>query len=536
MSTTHLTQWLVLAAHQFPEKTALIEGEHAVTWAALHQRVINTAAYLRQQQVERGDRVLVWLPNGVDFVVCFWAVQYLQAVFVPVNPDTPLARVRWLLDNAASHLLIAQAEQATALASAPGNPDLQVLFDQAPGVQESGSSLLSLQQMAELSPAMPLPVQGALDIDLACLIYTSGSTGDPKGVMLTQRNMLSAADSVASYLQLAASDRIFCTIPMSFDYGLYQAIMAAKVGATLIVEKDFSRPLFALKQLVKHKATVLPIVPTLLAIIAPLAKRYDFSSLRKITNTAAALHPSDIDLLTSLFPQTEIFSMYGLTECHRCTWLPPALLSQHKDSVGYAIPNTELWVVDDEGVAHRSNATGELVIRGATVMRGYWRNPEQTAKKLRPGPLPGESVLYTGDVCRLDEHGLLYFLSRNDDILKTNGEKVAPREVEGVLKRMPGVLQVAVIGVAHPVYGDEIVACIECVAPLDTALLKAFCQTHLEAYKRPHRYYFSEALPKNNNGKVDRGQLSTLLPRRENNLNVGSTQQTGSQHVYANHH
>lgn len=179
MSTNHLTQWLVLAAHQFPEKTALIEGEHAVTWAALHQRVINTAAYLRQQQVERGDRVLVWLPNGVDFVVCFWAVQYLQAVFVPVNPDTPLARVGWLLDNAASHLLIAQAGQATALAAAPGNPDLQVLFDQAPSAQESGSSLLSLQQIAVLSPAMPLPVQGALDIDLACLIYTSGSTGDP---------------------------------------------------------------------------------------------------------------------------------------------------------------------------------------------------------------------------------------------------------------------------------------------------------------------------------------------------------------------
>lgn len=531
MSTNHLTQWLVQAAHQFPEKTALIEGEQAVTWAALHQRVINTATYLRQQQVERGDRVLVWLPNGVDFVVCFWAVQYVQAVFVPVNPDTPVARLNWLLDNAASHLLIAQAGKAEALAATLDYPQLKVLFD-----QPCDSPLLSLQQIAALPPTLSLPVQDALDIDLACLIYTSGSTGDPKGVMLTQRNMLSAADSVATYLQLTASDRVFCTIPMSFDYGLYQAIMTAKVGATLIIEKDFSRPLFALKQLVQHRATVLPIVPTMLALIAPLAKRYDFTSLRKITNTAAALHPSDIDLLVSLFPQAEIFSMYGLTECHRCTWLPPALLAQHKDSVGYAIPNTELWVVDDEGVAHRNNATGELVIRGATVMRGYWRNPEQTAKKLRPGPLPGESVLYTGDVCRLDEQGLLYFLSRTDDILKTNGEKVAPREVEGVLKSMPGVQQVAVIGVAHPVYGDEIVACIECSEPLDIAQLKAFCQANLEAYKRPHRYYFSQALPKNNNGKVDRGQLSTLLPRRENNLNVGSTQHAGSNHVHANHH
>lgn len=536
MSTNHLSQWLVQAAQQFPDKTALVEGENEVTWATLHQRVINTAAYLREQQVERGDRVLVWLPNGVDFVVCFWAVQFLQAVFVPVNPDTPLARVGWLLDNAESRLLIAQAGQATALAAAPATPALRMLFDQLPDTQPSGSPLLSLAQIAALAPPLALAVQGALDIDLACLIYTSGSTGDPKGVMLTQRNMLSAADSVASYLQLEASDRIFCTIPMSFDYGLYQAIMTARVGATLIIEKDFSRPLFALKQLVKHKATVLPIVPTLLAIIAPLAKRYDFSSLRTITNTAAALHPSDIDLLLSLFPQARIFSMYGLTECHRCTWLPPALLSEHKDSVGYAIPNTELWVVDDAGVAHRNNASGELVIRGATVMRGYWRNPEQTAKKLRPGPLPGESVLYTGDLCRLDEQGLLYFLSRKDDILKTNGEKVAPREVEAVLRRVPGVLQVAVIGVAHPIHGDEIVACIECVEPLDIATLKAFCQVHLEAYKRPHRYYFSEALPKNHNGKVDRGQLAVLLPRQQKNLNVGCTQTTGSHHAYANHH
>lgn len=536
MSTTHLTQWLLLAAHRFPDKTALVEGDHEVTWAELHQRVLHTAAYLRHLQVKRGDRVLVWLPNGVDFVVCFWAAQYVQAVFVPVNPDTPLARVGWLINNADSHLLIAQTAQANALAAIHDSPDWPtqplVLFD-GPTPK---ASMLSLRQLVTSSMAQPLSIQTALDIDLACLIYTSGSTGEPKGVMLTQRNMLSAADAVASYLQLESSDRIFCTIPMSFDYGLYQAIMAAKVGATLIIEKDFSRPLFALKQLVKHKATVLPIVPTLLAIIAPLAKRYDFSSLRKITNTAAALHPNDIDRLVALFPNAEIFSMYGLTECHRCTWLPPALLAAHSESVGYAIPNTELWVVDEDGVEHRSNATGELVIRGATVMRGYWRNPEQTAKKLRPGPLPGESVLYTGDICRLDEQGLLYFLARGDDILKTNGEKVAPREVEGVLKRMPGVMQVAVIGVAHPIYGDEIVACIECLKPLDSAQLKAFCQVHLEAYKRPHRYYFSEALPKNNNGKVDRGRLATLLPRHEKTLNAGCALHTGSQHAYVDNH
>ena len=519
MSTTHLTQWLARAAQAFPEKTALVAGDEEISWSALFQRVMKTATSLQQHHINRGDRVVVWLPNSIDFVVCFWAVQHLQAIFVPLNPDTPVARVGWICNNAEASLLISSADQADARVTASADhAPYPVLFDK-PGTESlSRPALLSLQQIAAQADVTPLVPEDALDIDLACLIYTSGSTGDPKGVMLTQRNMLSAATSVSTYLDLRASDRIFCTIPMSFDYGLYQAIMATRVGATLIIEKDFSRPLFALKQLVKQRASVLPIVPTMLALIAPLAKRYDFSSVRKITNTAAALHSNDIDTLIALFPQAEIFSMYGLTECHRCTWLPPAMLSTHKESVGYAIPNTELWVVDDNGVPHRSNATGELVIRGATVMRGYWRNEEQTQKKLRPGPLPGESVLYTGDICRLDERGLLYFVARKDDILKTNGEKVAPREVEGVLKRIPGVGQVAVIGVPHAIYGDEIVACIECVTAPDIALLKAFCQTHLESYKRPHRYYFSEALPKNNNGKIDRNRLPELLLQRSHDV------------------
>lgn len=516
MNTSHLTHWLARSAQAFPEKTALVAGDDEISWAALSRRVMKTASYLQQHSIKRGDRVVVWLPNSIDFVVCFWAVQYLQAVFVPVNPDTPVARVRWIFNNAEAALLVSSSEQAAALFALPADEQGlrspgPVLFDKPGAENLIHPVLLTLQHIAAQADVTPLTVENALDIDLASLIYTSGSTGHPKGVMLTQRNMLSAASSVCTYLDLRASDRIFCTIPMSFDYGLYQAILAARASATLIIEKDFSRPLFALKQLVKHQATVLPIVPTLLALIAPLAKRYDFSSLRKITNTAAALHSNDIDTLITLFPQAEIFSMYGLTECHRCTWLPPAMLSTHKESVGYAIPNTELWVVDDNGVQHRNNATGELVIRGATVMRGYWRNEEQTQNKLRPGPLPGESVLYTGDICRLDEHGLLYFVARKDDILKTNGEKVAPREVEGVLKRIPGVGQVAVIGLSHPVYGDEIIACIECVTAPDIALLKAFCQTHLEGYKRPHRYYFSESLPKNPNGKIDRNRLPELL-------------------------
>ena len=520
MSVNHLTRWLSATSTAYPDNIAIITASDEISWLALQQRALSAAHYLKSCGVSRGDRILIWLPNGIDFVVSFWATQYLQAVFVPVNPETPPERVPWLLNDAEAQAIIADGCRAGLLDAlqtddaSSHTASLIRIYDRLDPQQRCSASLLTLEQLAALPPSETFPCTPTLDVDLACLIYTSGSTGNPKGVMLTQRNMLSAATSVSTYLELAHSDRIYCTIPMSFDYGLYQAIMAARVGASLVIERDFTRPIFALSQIAKYRATVFPIVPSLLALIVPLASRYDFSSIRKITNTAAALHPADIDKLMHIFPQADIYSMYGLTECHRCTWLPPAMLKENKESVGYAIPNTELWVVDDQGHAHTADATGELVIRGATVMSGYWRNEAQTKKKLRPGPIPGEQVLYTGDICHLDKNGLLYFVARLDDMLKSCGEKVAPKEVEGVIKRFPGVSQVAVMGLPHAIYGDEIVACIEADNNLDLTQLKAFCKLHLEGYKCPHRYFIDTLLPRNPNGKIDKNRLMTSLLRQ----------------------
>ena len=192
----------------------------------------------------------------------------------------------------------------------------------------------------------------AIDQDLACIIYTSGSTGTPKGVMLSHLNMVAASSSVCSYLGMGSDDRVFCAIPFSFDYGLHQITMTALVGATLIVEPGFAQPLFSLHRLVQRGATVFPIVPSMVSLIEPLARRFNFSSVRTVTSTAAPLHPSAIDRLQEMFPRACIFSMYGLTECHRCTYLDPSELAHRKTSVGKAIPNTELWVVDGEGKRH----------------------------------------------------------------------------------------------------------------------------------------------------------------------------------------
>jgi acyl-CoA synthetase (AMP-forming)/AMP-acid ligase II len=239
------------------------------------------------------------------------------------------------------------------------------------------------------------------------------------------------------------------------------------------------------------------------------AGTFDLSSIRYVTNTAAALPVKHVLALRDLFPTAKIFSMYGLTECKRCTYLPPQDLARKPDSVGIAIPNTELWIVDEHDRRLPPGQVGQLVIRGATVMRGYWDKPEATAKKLRPGPLPGEAVLYTGDLCRLDDDGYLYFVSRTDEVIKSRGEKVPPKEVESTLLGISGVREAAVIGVPDDVLGSAIKAFVvpEPGVVLDVSMLQRECRARLESFKVPHQIELRAALPRSSNGKIAKSEL-----------------------------
>ena len=236
---------------------------------------------------------------------------------------------------------------------------------------------------------------------------------------------------------------------------------------------------------------------------------HDLRSVRLVTNTAAALPSAHLDSLHRIFPAAEIFSMYGLTECKRCTYLPPADLARKPGSVGLAIPNTELWIEDVAGRRLGPGEIGELVIRGATVMRGYWRKPEATALRLRPGPIPGERVLHTGDLCKLDDEGYLYFVARMDDVIKSRGEKVAPREVEDVLYALPGVREVAVIGVPDPILGEAVKAFVVVDPELGYGEgdIVAHCRSRLESFMVPKHVELREALPKTDTGKIQQSGL-----------------------------
>jgi acyl-CoA synthetase (AMP-forming)/AMP-acid ligase II len=327
--------------------------------------------------------------------------------------------------------------------------------------------------------------------------------------------MAFAAGSIVAYLQMRADDRVLCVVPLSFDYGLYQLLMCVRVGATLVLERGFAFPGRVLELLACERITGLPGVPTIFQVLTSAGANgadsaHDLPHLRFLTNTAAALAPATIDALRAAFPRARLYSMYGLTECKRVSYLPPEQLDVRPESVGIPIPGTEAWIEDDAGARLPPGEVGELVVRGAHVMQGYWNDPAATAERLRPGRWPWERVLATGDLFRQDEEGYLYFVGRRDDILKSRGEKVAPREVEAVLHAAEGVRMAAVVGAPDRLLGQAIVAYVvpHEEAKLTPAQLRRHCATHLEDYMVPARIELRDQLPTTPNGKVDRSRLA----------------------------
>jgi amino acid adenylation domain-containing protein len=506
-----LHDYLERAAARLPEKVALVVGEERVTYRDWDARANALAAALVASGVERGDRVVVFGDNTVETCVAFWAVLKANAIVSVVNAQTKLDKLAYYLNDCRAKAMITDEHlERTWRPALDRTKHLVAVISSGAGVARERIVTPWADALAAHAGA-PAPRRRNLDVDLASILYTSGSTGDPKGVMLTHRNMLTAATSISTYLGVREEEVILNVLPLAFDYGLYQMIMAVRLGARLVLERSFTYPAQVLNRVVEEKVTGFPGVPTIFSILAELKQRQplDFSGIRYVTNTAAALPVKHITVLKEIFPEARIFSMYGLTECKRCTYLPPEDLARKPTSVGLAIPNTELWIVDENGEKVAPNTVGQLVIRGATVMKGYWEKPEATAKKLKPGPVPGEQVLYTGDYCKLDDEGYLYFVGRMDDVIKSRGEKVAPKEVENVLYNLQGVRDAAVIGVDDEVLGQAVKAFVvlEAEVTFTERDIVRHCQTHLEAFMVPKHVAFVPDLPKTDTGKIKKTDL-----------------------------
>lgn len=502
--------FLELAAARQPHKVALVYRGARVTYLELEHQANALAHALVAGGVARGDRVLIFGDNTIEMAVAIWATLKANAVICVVNPLTKADKLAHLLRECGPSALITQAQlvpiidevvpkaSSVRLTIVAGAFDC-ALLPRAPHIVPWDAALAVHEHAAP-------PPRRCIDLDLAAIIHTSGTTGEPKGVMLTHLNMLSAAASVSAYLGLRDDDVIINVLPLAFTYGLYQLLLTCRAQARLVLERSFAYPAQVLNLMAAERVTVFPGVPTLFAMLAEMKtlKDIDLTSIRFVTSAAATLTGKHIQALRGFFPGAAIFSMYGQTECKRCTYLPPEDLERKPDSVGIPIPNTELWIVDEQDQKLGPNQVGQLVIRGATVMMGYWGKPEATAQKLRPGPVEGERVLYTGDLCRLDEEGYLYFISRMDDIIKSRGEKVAPKEVECVLTDISGVREAAVIGVDDPLLGQAVKAFVVCdqgVTLINKDLMRE-CQQRLESFMVPKYLEIVPELPKTNTGKI----------------------------------
>ncbi|MCC6640533.1 MAG: AMP-binding protein [Deltaproteobacteria bacterium] len=505
-----LESFLERSAARVPDRVALVCGERRVTYADLERRANALANALIAEGVARGDRVLVQLGSREEAAIAIFGALKAGAVFSVVHPTTKPGQVRHLLRDCEARALVCGADQPLDATTA-GATALRLVItvgDVAKPLDALGLRVLRFSDL--VTGSFTAPKKRCIDIDLAALVYTSGSTGLPKGVMLTHLNMVAAATSITTYLENTEDDVVFSCLPLSFDYGLYQLLMVCRMGARLVLEPSFAYPHAMLQRIVREGVTGLPIVPTMSAILLQRdLSAYDLSKLRYVTNTAAALPVDHIARLRRALPGVRIYSMYGLTECKRVAYLPPEEIDRRPGSVGKAMPNVEAYVVDESGARLGPGEIGELVVRGSNVMKGYWGMPAETDAVLRPGPLPGERVLHTGDLFRTDDDGYLTFVGRRDEMIKSRGEKVSPREVETAIHALAGVAQVTVIGVPDPVLGEAIAAFVVARegAEVTAAGVRAHCAKSLEEFKVPGRVTLLDALPLRPSGKVDRRAL-----------------------------
>ena len=512
---TLVRDFLEQSADRLPEKIALVCDGQRLTYHEVDQIADRVAQALLDLGVKRGDRVAIFLQNSVETVTGIFGILKAGAVFVVINPTTKHDKLLYILANCRATVLMADARAD--LTGLVGETNLTVpslrgciLCGPAPTAPISGPvRCLSFQQIAAQYPATR-PVRENIDLDLACLIYTSGTTGDPKGVMSDHSNVVFAASSIIEYLENGERDVVINLLPLSFDYGLYQLLMTFKFGGTLVLERSFAYPAAILKRIEQEKVTGFPGVPTLYALLLPMdLSAFDLSSLRYLTNTAAALPVSHIEALRKKFPHVTMFSMYGLTETKRTLYLPPAELDRRPGSVGRPIPGTEAWIENESGQRLSPGEIGELVVRGRHVMRGYWEAPELTAKRYRIDPATGDRLCYTNDLFRTDAEGFFYFVSRKDDIIKSRGEKVAPKEVESTIHGIASVREVAVIGIADPVLGQAIKAFVVTTDPtLTEKQILAHCRANLEDYMVPKLVEFCTELPKTSTGKIKKTDLT----------------------------
>lgn len=529
--STLLPELIARAASRTPSARALTSGAESQTYQELHAATSGFASGLMHLGLGRGERVAIYLEKRLETVIASFGAPAAGGVFVPLNPLLKAEQVGFILQDCNVRVLVTSPERLALLQEVLGQcPDLRhvVVTDAGPDAAMPRGAL-TFSRWRDLLTSAHRPGHRVIDVDMAAILYTSGSTGKPKGVVLSHRNMMAGAKSVASYLENTAEDTLLAALPLSFDAGFSQLTTGFHSGARVVL-LNYLMPRDVLKAMEREQVTGLTAVPPLYIQLSQLEWPAAVGQhLRYFANTGGRMPGETLALLRRRVPLARPYLMYGLTEAFRSTYLPPEEVDRRPDSIGKAIPNAEILVLREDGSPCGPDEPGELVHRGALVGMGYWNDAEKTAERYKPlrqdapGREPGlqlaEYAVFSGDTVRKDAEGFLYFIGRRDEMIKTSGYRVSPTEVEEILYATQLVGECAAFGVEHPTLGQAIQVIAtppENAAELDVAALQAQCRARMPAYMVPTGIDgVPGPLPRNPNGKIDRKLLSAEWAERQ---------------------
>ena len=494
-------------------------GETKWTPPVLSSRVLAWGQLLHELGVRPGHRVGIYLQKSLEEIGLIFSVSHLGAVFVNIHPSNKFHQVAHIINDCGIEVLLTSAELMRAFGPLLSELKLKhiVVKGDPEGLRPSGA-LHTFADAADYSSPPSFSRPRLIDDDIATIIYSSGSTGKPKGIIQTHGNLIEGAEITSCYLKVSSRDRLLSVLPFSFDYGLNQLLSAVYTGCPLILA-NYLFPLDILKILEGDRITGLAGVPTIWLDLLNVLEKYqeiDLPCLRYITNSGGKLYPSTVQRLRKRLPSTDIYLMYGMTEAFRSTYLPPDEADKRPGSIGKAIPNVSVHVINEEGKECKAGEVGELIHRGALISKGYWGDREKTEQVFRPNPLLPEhlrfteTVVYSGDLVWRDEEGFFYIEGRKDSMIKSAGHRVSPDEISEILVRMEGVQNAAVIGVDSEYLGQRIVAFVQVPdsSNITEKDCRAFAQKFLPPHMIPSEIRLVRQLPVNSNGKVNVRELN----------------------------
>jgi len=492
-----LYERLLTTIEKNPSKIAVTDGISQITYGELGGVISRLGTFL-SENIKAGDRVVILLDNSIEYIASCYGIWAAGGVVVGLNTALKSDDLRRLILHCGANVVISSTKHRELHRALDGKIKLDKLI-----LVDDDSPLNSAVSWSQImkSPQPEKPSYQYQNNQLAIIIYTSGTTGHPKGVVLSHKNLIANVEAVQQYLSITQKDKIMCVLPFYYSYGNSVLHTHISCGATLVLENSFMYPHKVVERMKEERITAFAGVPSTYYLLLARTKlnEYNLSALRYCTQAGGAMDKHRIQMFTEQLPNVDFIVMYGQTEASaRLSYLPASKLSDKLGSVGVPIPGVELSIRDEDGNKVESGVQGEVCARGDVVMQGYWKDDAETLKVKKKG------WLYTGDLGFIDRDGYLYLVGRNKEMIKTGAHRISPLEIEELISQVPGVTEVAVVGIDDEIMGQVIKACIVADEESGTLLksVQRLCREKFPLYKVPKEVVFFPELPRTASGKI----------------------------------